>query len=89
MKKMFIIFLTSVFSLFTFSGCNEDLGFGNYSFKKAHINLDGQNNGICVNIKSWHDNEVGCEVKMENGSSLYLSEGTYMLVEDYCPICGK
>ena len=43
----------------------------------------------CFELDNWHDDERGCEVKLKNGSSIYLSEGTYILVEDYCPICGE
>lgn len=87
MKKLLasIIALTSVFA---FSGCNESLGMGNYSFKRAHIYLGGEKS-VCVEVESWHDNEVGVELKLKGGHSIYCSEGTYMLVEDYCPICGK
>ena len=88
--KKFLAGLLALTSVLAFSSCgNQDvIGWGNFDFKRAHI-FTGDGNGVCVEIQKWIDNELGCEIKMTNGSSLYLSEGTYMLVEDYCPICGK
>ena len=42
----------------------------------------------CKEILNWHDNEIGCEVTLKDRNSLYLSEGTYILIKDKCPICG-
>lgn len=88
MKKL-LAGLLAFTSLFCFSGCNESLGWGNYNFTKAHIYCGGEK-GMCVEVESWHDNELGVELKLKDGKgSIYCSEGTYILLEDYCPICGK
>ena len=88
-KTLILSMLIVCLSLFTFSGCNESLGFGNYNFNKAHIYLGGEK-GVCVEVDSWHDNEIGVELKLKDGKgTIYCSEGTYMMVENYCPICGK
>ena len=57
------------------------------NFEKVHIALGTTD--TCVEISSWHDNEIGCELKLKDGSSIYCSEGTYILVDGTCPICGK
>jgi hypothetical protein len=43
----------------------------------------------CVEIEKWYDDERGVEIKIKDGDALFLSEGTYMLVEDECPLCNK
>jgi hypothetical protein len=69
-------------------GCgNENVfGFGNYTFKKIHI--DTHHFSGCIEVESWKDNETGIEVKTKDFGSLFLSEGTYMMIEDVCPFCG-
>ena len=65
--------------------CNQNIGLGNYSFTKVHITTSERDR--CVEISSWHNNDVGIEVKTKDYGSLYLSEGTYILIESKCPIC--
>lgn len=87
MKKLIILIMSLILTIFTLSGCgNQDLSFGNYTFTKVHISVGGKE--ICREISSWHDNEIGCEVKLKDNNVLYLSEGTYILIKDKCPICG-
>jgi len=85
MKKFTL--LVAFLAMISLTSCNVSYGLGNYSFKKVHIVTPDYNK--CVNITKWHNNEIGIEVKTEDYGSLYLSEGTYILVEDKCPICGK
>ena len=92
MKKVisFIVALVricSVLCIFTSCG-NKNYWVGSYNFKKVHI-LTGDN-GHCYEISSWKESEIGVEVKLANDKgSLWCSEGTYVLVENYCPICGR
>lgn len=65
---------------------NMSNGFGNFTFKGVHI-ISG-NSTVDCHVKSWHDNDVGIEVTTQEFGSLYLSEGTYILFESKCPICG-
>lgn len=65
--------------------CNQNIGLGNYSFTKVHITTSEHDK--CVEISSWHNDDVGIEVKTKDYGSLYLSEGTYILIERECPIC--
>ena len=86
MKKILAL-LISVMTVFILIGCgNKSLGVGNYNFTKVHI--FSSEGGTCCNVEKWYDDEVGIEVKTDKGA-LFLSEGTYMLVESYCPICKK
>lgn len=86
MKKILAV-LISCMIVFTLSGCgNKSFGMGNYNFTKVHI--FGDQGDACCEVKKWYDAEIGIEVKTDRGA-LFLSEGTYMLVENYCPICKK
>lgn len=88
MKKIIIIVITIIFMI-CLTGCgNKDYGRGSNTFRRVHIfTHNGQDK--CLEIQSWHDNEIGIEVHTKVYGALYLSEGTYMLCESECPICGK
>ena len=85
-KKVAFVCLTLIIFAVCLTGCNENLGFGNYSF--THIHYSDGIEGHCAKVNSWHDNEVGCEVHTPNGT-IYVSEGTYQLFEktETCPYC--
>jgi hypothetical protein len=89
MKRKLIGLLTAaVMSMTLLVGCgNENWGFGNYTFNHVHFS-DGVT-GICASVDSWHDNDLGCEVHTSEYGTLYLSEGTYQLIEQgyKCPYC--
>lgn len=83
MKKKFILILLLAALL---TGCsNKSLGFGNFSFKKIHIDMP--HTSKCFTVEKWHDNETGIEVKTKEAGSMYFSEGTYVLIEEDCPFC--
>lgn len=86
MKK--IIAVLMILSLMiAMVGCgNMSMGFGNYSFAKVHV--DSHHYSGCLTIKEWHNNGTGVEVKTKEAGSLFLSEGTYFLIESECPFCG-
>lgn len=79
---IFMLFLSCVITL---TSCNMSLGFGNFNFRKVHCTLSNE----CYTIKKWHDNERGIEVDTEEYGTIFFSEGTYILLEDKCPICDK
>ena len=86
MKKiLYIILSLIILSTFILTSCNMNIGFGHYNFKKIHICVGNVNK--CIEINSWHNNEIGVEVHSKEFGSLYFSEGTYFLVENKCPIC--
>ena len=85
MKKIVILVMLLIM-LLALCGCGNKLyGPGNYNFDKIHIFDDG--NSKCIDIDGWYDGDEGIEVKKADGDGLFLSEGTYMLVEGKCPIC--
>lgn len=88
MRKLTILILAIVLILVSLVGCgNMSMGAGNYTFEHVHFS-DGVS-GHCATVESWHDNEVGVEVKTTEYGSLYLSEGSYNLLTDgnKCPYC--
>ena len=86
MKKIIAIVVLAAMCLVMMTGCNMSLGMGNFSFKKVHV--DTYHYSGCFTIKKWHDNDSGIEVNTEEAGSIFLSEGTYMMIEDDCPFCG-
>ena len=87
MKKIIAIIMICGLMI-VMSGCgNRSVGLGTYTFKKVHINTF--NYSGCLELENWHDNERGIEVKTKEVGSLYLSEGTYILVGEKCPICDR
>ena len=88
MKKIHIIIslLFVVIMLLTLSACgNMSYGLGNYEFTKIHV--DTYHYSGCLDVVKWYENSTGVEVKTSNGN-IFLSEGTYMMIEDDCPFCG-
>ena len=84
MKKLLGIALA--ISLLLLSSCGNqrlwDFEYDVYNY------IHDVHNGRCYKIKSWKNNEIGIKVDTEDYGFLYFSEGTYILVEDKCPICG-
>lgn len=90
MKKVVTLLLVAVLACSALVGCgNQSLGFGNFTFE--HIHFDDNIESHCATIEKWYDNSEGIEVKTEEYGSMYLSEGTYVLIEDedHCPYCGS
>ena len=87
MKKFIVLIMILILTLFTLTGCNMSCSPGNYNYNRVHISVGGKE--LCKEILNWHDNDIGCEVALKDGNSLYLSEGTYILIKDKCPICGE
>ena len=87
MKKPLAFILALVLCLGLLAGCNQSIGMGNLTFKKVHV--DTYHYSGCLTIINWHDNATGIEVKTEEAGSIYLSEGTYILLEGDkdCPFC--
>ena len=89
MRKYICAILAIVMLTMPLSACgNLSIGVGNYEFKIVHI-CDHSGNCTDVEIENWHESNTGVEIKMKDGNSLFLSEGTYIMCEDYCPICGR
>lgn len=90
-KTKVICFVLTIVFTFCIVGCaaswNQSMGWGNYSYTHAYIGIGSE--GRCVNVKSWHDNDIGVEIELTNGGNLYCSEGTYILIKEAntCPFC--
>ena len=88
MKKLVAIFLIAVMLVFAIAGCgNMSIGLGNLEFGRVHI--DTHHYSGCLTIEKWHNNESGIEVLTREAGSIFLSEGTYILLEGdkQCPFC--
>lgn len=84
--RVIAIIVLIIIIVVCFCSCgNMSLGLGNYEFKKVHV--DTYHYSGCFEVEKWYDVSTGIEVRTESGESLFLSEGTYMLVEDECPFC--
>lgn len=96
MKNKFIAVTLSLLLTASLASCgNYNLGFGGYIFEAVHIsayNCDP----VDVAIKSWGAamaedgrNISGIEVETVDYGTLFLSEGTYILIKDvdHCPLC--
>ena len=86
MKKSGIMLLAAL--ALPLMGCNMNLGLGSYSFHAVHI-YGFDKDSRDVSIKSWKGWETGIEVNTKDYGSMFLSEGTYILLRGIgdCPIC--
>lgn len=66
---------------------NMNLTQGNFSYYAVHISTPTGN--VDVSIKDWKDEKIGVEVTTEDYGSIFLSEGTYILISELgkCPVC--
>ena len=89
MKRIISLVLTVVIVLLTLVGCgNMSVGPGNYNYQIVHV-FDTAGNYHDYHIEKWYNDESGIEVTLTDGNNLFLSEGTYILAKDYCPLCDK
>lgn len=88
MKKIISIFLF-VAIILLLTSCNKKL-FGTYNFTHVHI-CDNAGHTADYKIESWTEQSEtpGVEVKIKGYGSMWLSEGTYILYTDKCPLCEK
>ena len=87
MRKFIAIIMIALMA-FGLCACNENWGFGNYSWK--HVHFTDNVEGHCATISSWHDSTAGIELHTIECGSMFLSEGSYILFENAsgCPYCG-
>lgn len=88
MKKI-VVSLIACLVIALFSACgNMSIGPGNYQFEGLHF-ADHAGNTRDFTILKWYEGGQGIEVQTEEAGSMFFSEGTYILYEDTCPVCGK
>jgi hypothetical protein len=85
MKKICLFLILAVLATALFSCGNYGMGLGNYSYTKIHI--DTYHFSGCYTVEKWYESESGIEVTTKELGSIFASEGTYILVEDKCPVC--
>lgn len=90
MKKIIALILCLATIAAMLTGCgNMSLGLGNFSYDTVHV--DTHNYSGCLSIERWYNNATGIEVFTKDGVSLFLSEGTYVLIggDNGCPLCER
>lgn len=88
MKKFVAVILVFVILNVCLTACgNMSLGLGNYEYNKVHI--DTHHYSGCFTVVKWYDNSNGIEVLTEEAGSMYLTEGSYILLsgDTECPFC--
>lgn len=85
--KKFLVLVICALMLMCCVGCNMSCGPGSYEYKKVHV--DTYHHDVCLNVISWVDSDSGIEVKTKEAGSIFLSEGTYIMIHDLCPFCGE
>ena len=87
MKKALVIVLVLAMML-ALAGCgNQNLLWGNFTYE--HVHISDTIEGYCFDLEQWNEDATGIELKIEGGSTVFLSEGTYMMFSDssVCPYC--
>lgn len=90
MKKIIAMIMVVTMLVMIMAGCgNMSMGFGNFTYEKVHV--DTYHYSGCFTVEKWYDNSNGIEVKTKEVGSLYLAEGTYILLEgdEECPFCAS
>lgn len=70
-----------------FSSC--DRAVGRYTFGGIVICVPGTSDHVCLTIVDGVMHDTGVEVKTKEYGPIFCSDGTYILFEDKCPICGE
>lgn len=89
MKKFIAVIIAIMLLVTMLTGCgNNSWGMGNFTFEKIHV--DTYHYSGCFTVLKWYESGTGIEVKTKEAGSMYLSEGTYILLEGDkgCPFCG-
>ncbi|MBE6148120.1 MAG: hypothetical protein E7167_01210 [Firmicutes bacterium] len=87
MKKVIAVMLILVMALALTACGNQNLLWGNFTYE--HVHISDAIGGHCFNLEQWNEDATGIELKIEGGSTVFLSEGTYMMFSDSnaCPYC--
>lgn len=88
MKKIVFVIAVTMLLAFLVACGNMSIGLGNFEFKGLHCS-DFSGNVKDFTVEKWYENGQGIEVKTKEAGSMFFSEGTYILYEDVCPICGE
>lgn len=86
MKKILLVALVIMMCLMLVA-CNEGLGPGKFKFSHVHI-CDFNGNCSHATITKWYESSIGIELNTKEFGTIWLSEGTYILYDKICPVCG-
>lgn len=67
----------------TFIGCND-----HYEHNGVHV-MDSSGNANDITIKMYYKEKDGIKCYFNDGNSVFLPNGTYILFNNTCPICGS
>ena len=85
MKKIIVSIVIIVTTAIVITGCGNL--HGDIKYKKIHV--DTHRYSGCFTIEKWHRVSDGVEVMTQEIGSMYLAEGTYIIMEGNkdCPFC--
>lgn len=67
---------------------NKKNGRGSNDYQIAHI-FDTCGNHVDVTIEKWYTHDDGVTIELPDGRFVYCPNGTYILSQDHCVICGE
>ena len=85
MKRTIIVLIAWVLMVALIGCGNMSAGVGSYRFEKVHV--DTHHYSGCLSVVRWYENGNGVEVETKEVGNIFLSEGTYVLIEKECPFC--
>ncbi len=63
---------------------------GDYSFNHIHIQLNANEPVYHFEIKSWTESsDDGIEIKLKDGTSIFVNGGYILYDSSKCPLCEK
>ena len=89
MKRIIAIILALAAFCVLLCSCGNANVFGISNYEFRHVHFTDMIEGKCATVIQWCDNSEGIEVQTEEYGSLFLSEGSYILIQsgDKCPYC--
>ena len=74
--------------MFLVSCGNKGTFVGSNTFEKVHI-ADHAGNCKDITVETWYNRSHGIKLETKECGNMFLSEGTYILYNGKCPLCGK
>ena len=88
MKKLTILTLT-ILMIITMCSCGNMKAFGEFEFEHIYVETY-KTEGQCFDMVGWVDTATGVEVEVEDGYTMFVAEGNYIMFTDAekCHFCG-
>lgn len=75
--------------LMLLAGCNHNM-IGTYNFDHIHVQVNAGEPIYHFEVRSWTDSEdSGIEVKLKDGTNMFVNGGYVLYKSDKCPLCNK